>query len=86
MRAVFGIVGLLVVLAIVGLVARKQLGATRQALPALAVPIVQGAPTLQVSPDASVKAQSQQIQQQYRQALESALTQPRTTPDDAEKP
>ena len=86
MRAVFGMATVLIVLAIVAVVAKKQLVATRQAVPALGVPAVGGAPTLTVNPDASVKAQSQQIQQQYKQALESALQTPRLTPDDSEKP
>ena len=86
MRAVFGILGLLLVLVIVGFVARKQLAATRQAVPALAVPAVEGAPSLAVNPDASVKAQSQQIQQQYRQALDAAMQQARPGPDASDKP
>lgn len=86
MRAVLGMASVLIVLAIVAVVAKNQLVATRQAVPALALPAVEGAPTLTVNPDASVKAQSQQIQQQYKQALESALQTPRPTPDDSEKP
>lgn len=86
MRAVFGIVSLVVVLATVGVIAKKQLTSTRQAIPAVALPAVEGAPVITVNPDATVKAQSQQIQQQYKQALESALAQPRSVPEDAEKP
>ncbi len=86
MRAVFGMASVLIVLAIVAVVAKNQLVATRQAVPVLGVPAPQGSPTLAVNPDASVKAQSQQIQQQYKQALESALQTPRLTPDDSEKP
>ena len=38
MRAVLGIVSLLLVLAVVGLLAKKQLSATRMAVPALQQP------------------------------------------------
>ena len=63
MCAVFGLVSLVVVLAVVGLTAKKQLTVTRLASPALAVPAVQGAPVLKASPEATLKAQSEQIQQ-----------------------
>lgn len=86
MRAIFGVVSLLAVLAVVGVIAKKQLTSTRQAVPAFAVPAVEGARAITVDPDATVKARSQQIQQQYKQALESALQQPRAVPEDAEKP
>ena len=86
MRAIFGLVSLVVVLAVVGVIAKKQLTATRSAVPALAVPSMEGAPTLKTNPDATVKVQSQQIQQQYKQALESAMQQPRSMPEDSEKP
>ena len=76
----------MVVLAVVGLMAKKQLLATRSVVPALAVPAVEGAPTLKVNPEATVKAQSQQIQQQYKQALESATQTPRPAPEDLDKP
>ncbi len=79
MKAVFGLIGLLVTLAIVGLVAKKQLTSTQQAVPALQVP---GLPNpIAVDPNASVKEQSQQIQQQYKQALDAAV-QARPMPDD----
>ena len=86
MRAIFGLVSLVVVLAVVGVMAKKQLTATRSAVPALAVPSTEGAPMLKTNPEATVKVQSQQIQQQYKQALESAMQQPRSIPEDSEKP
>ena len=55
MKGIFGLVGLLVALAIVGVVVKKQLAATQQ---------------------------SQQIQQQYKQAIEGAMQQPRPMPED----
>ena len=65
MRAVFGIVGLLVVLAIVGVVARKQLQATGQAVSA-AVPAASGA---------NVAEQSRQVQHQIMADIGKALEQ-----------
>lgn len=81
MKGVFGLVGLLVALAIVGIVVKKQLAATQQSVPALAVPGVSAAPTGSGAPP-TVREQSQQVQQQYKQAVEAAMQQPRPMPDD----
>ena len=70
MRALFGIVSLLVVLAIVGVLAKKQLGSTTTA-------VVPGA-----TPGTTPQQQSQQIQQQVKQSVEGALQQARPMPDD----
>ena len=86
MRIIFGLVSLVVVLAVVGLMAKKQLVATRSATPALTVPAMAGDLTLQANPEATVKAQSQQIQQQYKQALDAAMQPPRSIPNDSETP
>ena len=95
MRAVFGMLSLVVVLAAVGLLVKKQLGGSYLAIPALASPTSTTSTTSPTSPDgrastvvdptATVKAQSQHIQLQYKQALDSALQTPRAL-DDAEKP
>ena len=77
MRAVLGIVSLLVVLALVGLLTRKSLDTSHMALPA---PIAGGAATPALT--GNVHEQSQQIQQQYKQTLENALNQPRPEPAD----
>lgn len=69
MRALFGIVGLLVVLAIVGVLAKKQLGG--------AASVVPGA-----TPGATPQQQSQQVQQQIKQSVEGAMQQARPMPDD----
>lgn len=61
MRAVFGVVGLLIVVAMVGLIARSQLQATR------AVPAAAAA--------SSVRAQSQQLQRQVADDVTKALSQ-----------
>ncbi len=83
MRAIFGVLSLLIVLAVVGLLVKKQLSSTRQAIPALAAP-APGAEGLAIKPAATVPEQSQQVQQQYKQALEGAMQQARPMPE--EKP
>ena len=46
MRSLFGLVGILVVLAIVGVLVKKQLASTQQAIPALQLPATAGAPAV----------------------------------------
>ncbi len=82
MRAVVGIVSLLVVLALVGLLTRKNLDATHVVVPALQVPAPGGAPAPQPAATGNMREQSQQIQQQYKNALEGAMNQPRPEPAD----
>ena len=74
MRGIFSIVGLLVVLAIVGLLVKKQLGTQ------VAVPAAPGMPA--VSANAPPQVQSQQAQQQVKQAVEGALQQARPIPEE----
>ncbi len=83
MRAIFGVLGLLIALAIVGVLAKKQLATTRQAVPALAVPAPAGADAANTpsQPTGTVREQSQQIQQQYKNAVEGAMQQARPVPD-----
>ncbi|APW41973.1 hypothetical protein [Rhodoferax saidenbachensis] len=78
MRAIVGVLGLLIVLAIVGLLAKTQLGSMR-AKPA--VPNTSGVAMPVVTPDATPQQQSQQIQQQVQQSVEGAM-QARPMPDD----
>lgn len=70
MRAIFTIVGLVVVLAIVGVLAKKQLGA------GVAPQAVDGAGT------AAPAGTPQQQVQQFQKAAEAALQQARPMPDD----
>jgi hypothetical protein len=80
MRIIFGLVGLIVVLAIVSTLAKKQLNSAGD----IKVPqagAASGVPRIAVDPNASVQQQSQQIQQQYKQAIEGAM-QARPMPDD----
>lgn len=73
MRAIFGTLGLLVVLAIVGLLVKKQLSSP---------PVIAAPAGISVTPSATVQQQSQQVQQQYQQAVEGAMRQPRPVPED----
>ena len=78
MRVVFGMVGLVVALAIVGVLVKKQLASTRAVAPSLQIPGVAPAS----APTGTVREQSQQIQQQYKQALDAAMQQARPMPDE----
>ena len=81
MRGILGLVGLLLSLAIVGLLVKKQLTSTQQIIPALEVPVTAGVQRPASAPTTAGE-QSQQVQQQYKQALEGALQQPRTVPEE----
>lgn len=86
MRSLIGVLGLLIALAVVGLMAKQQLASTRKIVPALNAPAdaavsTDGAGKPQPQAD-TVKTQSQQIQQQYTQALEQAMQKPRVDPDE----
>lgn len=78
MKAIFGVVGLVITLAIVGLLAKKQLGATRQSLP---LPTLAQPAASPETPPATVRQQSQQIQQRYKESLDKAM-QARPAPTD----
>jgi hypothetical protein len=86
MRAMFGVVGLLLVLVIVGLLAKTQLkavGSTK--VPALSASAASGSVSpagVQVNPDGNVQQQSQQIQQQFKTMADAAVQTPRAMPDD----
>ena len=83
MRAMFGWVGLVVALAIVGLLVKKQLAATRAPVPAL--PAAAGTADPAPGPTGTVRAQSQQMQQQVKQQMESLMQQARPMPEDEKK-
>jgi hypothetical protein len=67
MRAVFGILGLLIVVVVIGLLAKRQLGAP-------AGP--DGAPL------GTPEQQSQQLQDQVKKSVEDAMRQKRPEPED----
>ena len=67
MRAVFGILSLLIVVAVIGLLAKRQLGA----------------PTGLVGvPAATPQQQSEQLQNQVRKSVDDAMRQTRPVPED----
>ena len=82
MKGLFGFVGLLLALAIVGVLVKKQLGALQQPVPALSVPAPGAGAGSPAAPPATVREQTQQVQQQYKQAVEGAMQQARPMPDD----
>jgi multidrug efflux pump subunit AcrB len=77
MRVVFGVLSLLVVVAIVGFLAKKQLG--RASAP-VAVPPAEGVPS--VASGGTPAQQSQQLQQQVKKDVESLMQQARPMPED----
>lgn len=78
MRGIWGLVGLVVTVAIVMLLVNKQLTSGTKAT----VEQLQKSTGVTATETATVRQQSQQIQQQYKQALDAAM-QPRPMPDDA---
>jgi parvulin-like peptidyl-prolyl isomerase len=69
MRPVLGIVSLLVVLAVVGFIAKKQLGTASAAVDA-------------TTSGATTQRQAQQIQQQIKATVEGVMQQPRPMPEE----
>ena len=87
MRGLFGLVGLLLVLAIVGMLVKSQLHSLQKPLPALQLPAsgsdtATAAPSDPNAPPPTVKAQTQAIQQQYKQAIEAAMQKTPAMPTD----
>jgi hypothetical protein len=74
MKAVFSLLGLVFVVAIIGLVAKKQLTAAAP----VSAPVNAGAPGAP-----AISGTPQQQVQQMRQAAEAAVQQPRAMPDDS---
>lgn len=84
MRALFGLAGLLVVMAIVGVLMKQNLSATRAGSAAAPV-AVDGVKVPQVDTGKNLHEQSQQIQQQVQDQLNQALQQDTRRLQDAEK-
>jgi len=78
MRTVFGVLSLLMVVAVIGVLARKQLSAHSS----VRLPSVPGTSAPAGSPGATLPQQSQQIQQQIKQSIESTMQQARPEPED----
>ena len=75
MRAIFGLVGILVVMAIVAILMKQNLQATRSTGGAGAPATLEGVKVPQVDTSKNVREQSQQIQQQVQTELNQALQQ-----------
>jgi hypothetical protein len=82
MKGIFGLVGLLLSLALVGFLVKQQMTSTQQSLPALQVPASVGSQPSASAPAGTPAEQSQQLQQQVKQSVEGALQQPRSVPDE----
>jgi hypothetical protein len=84
MKGVFGLVSLLLVLAVVGLLAKKQWSSVSAIkLPSVTSPANNDAANPPaITPGGTAQQQSMQIQQQIKAAAEAALQQPRPMPDD----
>lgn len=80
MRGAFGLIGLLLALAVVGVVVKKQLSAVPS--PVLPAPPSASAAGQPVAPGGNAVDQSRQVQEQFRQALDGALRQARPLQDD----
>ena len=78
MRGIWGLVGLVVTVVIVMLLVNKQLTSGTKAT----VEQLQKSTGVTPTETATVRQQSQQIQQQYKQSLDAAM-QPPPMPDDA---
>ncbi len=80
MRTILGVLSLLLVVAVMGVLARKQLKATSvMQLPAASAA---SAPTGNAGAGMNVPQQSQQLQQQIKQSVEATMQQARPEPDD----
>lgn len=80
MRTIFSVIGLLLVVAAVGLLAKKQLHTFAEIQP---MPPDSNSSVLPTTTSgATVQQQSLQIQQQVKKSVEEALQQTRAIPDD----
>ena len=75
MMRVFGLLGLVLALVIVGLLVKKQLGTT-------VAPVLPSVPG-QAAPAAAPAGNPRQVQEQFKQSLDAAMQQPRALPDEA---
>lgn len=85
MRVMFGLVGLLITLAIAGVLVRQQMKTTHSPTPTLQAPasadLTTQTDTAAVPASSTAAQNSQQIEQQFKQALDQAI-QTRPMPDD----
>jgi hypothetical protein len=82
MRVILGVFSLLVVVAVVGFLAKKQVKSVNEIqVPVLSAPADATTPPASMAPG-NVQQQSQAIQQQFKAAAEAAVQQARPVPDD----
>ena len=85
MRSVFGVLSLLLVVAVIGFLAKKQMSSVNEIKlpdPSAVSAGSPASPTNPVGAPGNVQQQSQQIQQQFKAAAEAAVQQVRPMPDD----
>lgn len=85
MRSVFGVLSLLLVVAVIGFLAKKQMSSVNEIKLPDPSAVSAGNPASQTNPvsaPGNVQQQSQQIQQQFKAAAEAAVQQARPMPDD----
>ena len=75
MRALFGVVSLLVVLAIIGLLASKQLKAVNHSVSSAAAQAAPGSASAPPAATGTVREQSQQLQDRVKSDITKALEQ-----------
>lgn len=75
MRAILGVVSLLVVVAIVGVLASRQLKAVNKSVGATMPPAQAGVEQPTTAPPANVREQSQQIQQRVTSDIQKSMEQ-----------
>ena len=78
MRAIFGVLSLLMVVAVIGVLAKKQLSPA----PVKLAPADAGLAVPAPADGATPQQQSQQIQNQVRQSIEATMQQARPMPED----
>ena len=74
MRMIFSVFSLLIVVAVIGFMAKKQIGS----ISAIKVP---GAAASSAAPTGNAQQQSQRIQQQFKAAAEAAMQPARVEPE-----
>ena len=80
MKSIFGILGLVIVVAITGFLVKKQFGVGSEICIKPQDGSQVSAPS--TTPGATAQPQSQQIQQQVKHSMEAAMQQTRPIPDD----
>lgn len=83
MRMIFGVLSLLIVVAVVGFLAKKQMASVNEIkVPSVSASGAAGTAVPSVKPTGNVQQQSQQIQQQFKAAADAAVQQARPMPDE----